>query len=660
MKRIIVLIFFIFYVFLCSAQEINKSEIEKVAKILFLQNEPNNKAENKPVYINELSNNDTILLYLVNNNTDFVLFANDLRVNPILGYSNEGTYDGENIPPQLKELLENYKNELLEIKRGKVKTERKYTNEWQKLLNSDFSGQKTSVFPIIKVNWNQGSGWNRFCPEDIDGPDGHVYAGCVAVSMAQSMSVYEHPAQGVGESSYFADEYGTLYANYQETEYKWDSMSNTVADDYNSLLLYHCAVSVKMGFSPDGSGAYTRDIANALRSYFDYSPNVYSTNSTNDQAWIDLLKSELDEGRPISYGGNNGSENGHAFNLDGYNSSDAFHVNWGWSGSYNGYFQITALTPGTNNFSYNAVAVLNIIPTDHSPTNIELSNYNFIEKLPVGTIVSVIHVEDPDENDEYSYSVEGTRPIGGVIYCPFYIDGDSLKNNELIENNFHQNIEIKITATDLQNNEFSKIFVLNVLKENYSPTNITINNTFLDDDYSIGSVVGILSTVDQDTVDTFTYTFEINENPEVGKDNDKFTISNDTLFTNFDFLNFEKNQCSIYLKSSDKKDEFVNKEIIIDIQRASGIFSLNEKNTLCIYPNPSNTGLFALDFSKLNAENLGKKYELKIFDLKGTLIKSISGVLTLNEISFQIDKKGFYFIQFSTENIIMSQKVFYQ
>ena len=43
------------------------------------------------------------------------------------------------------------------------------------------------VEPFINVTWNQSSGWNMFCPEDEEGPGGHVYVGCVAVSMAQAM-----------------------------------------------------------------------------------------------------------------------------------------------------------------------------------------------------------------------------------------------------------------------------------------------------------------------------------------------------------------------------------------------------------------------------------------------------------------------------------------
>jgi hypothetical protein len=38
---------------------------------------------------------------------------------------------------------------------------------------------------------------------------------------------------------------------------------------------------------------------------------------------------------------------GHAFVLDGYDSLDFVHVNWGWYGSSNGYFRINHLDPSS-------------------------------------------------------------------------------------------------------------------------------------------------------------------------------------------------------------------------------------------------------------------------------------------------------------------------
>lgn len=582
-----------------------------------------------------------------------------MRVNPILGYSDAGSYDAENMPPQLLDLLESYKEEIIAVKRGEFKELKSYKSDWDNYLKANFNQIKASVDPIIKVKWNQGSGWNRFCPEDVDGPGGHVYAGCVAVSMAQSMSVYKHPAKGVGESSYYAEGYGSLSANYGETEYNWGLMSSSSSDDYNSLLLYHCAVALKMGFSPDGSSAYTRDIASSLKSHFDYSSSVYSKSSTEDQAWIDLLKSELDAGRPISYGGSNGVDMGHAFNLDGYNSSDAFHVNWGWSGSYNGYYQVTALTPNGSDFSKGATAVLNIIPKDHSSTDIVLSKTQFIDTIAINTVISVITTEDPDAEDTFIYNVVGEEGVWGQTYCPFFIDLDSLKLKESVSSDEYNQLGIIITSEDSQGNKIEKNFKIDVLKENYAPTNITLNNKSFDDTISIGTMIGVFNTVDQDEVDTFSYAFEVNENLDIGKDNGKFSILNDTLFSNFDFSNYDGTQCSVFVKSADKRNETVTKEFLLDINKTTGILEFDFEQEVKVYPNPSSTGLFYINLDSFKDEYLGNMYRLNVYNLQGVVVKSLIGDLS-KEVSFQLNKKGLYIIQLEIADKTISKKVFYE
>ena len=111
--------------------------------------------------------------------------------------------------------------------------------------------------------------------------------------------------------------------------------------------MYHCGVSVDMDYSPDGSAAFSEDVPGALSTYFDYNSNDIQWKTVADlgtTAWLTLLKTELNAGRPMLYRGQSDG-GGHAFICDGYDPNDYLHFNWGWSGFCDGYYAFGALDP---------------------------------------------------------------------------------------------------------------------------------------------------------------------------------------------------------------------------------------------------------------------------------------------------------------------------
>jgi hypothetical protein len=119
-----------------------------------------------------------------------------------------------------------------------------------------------------------------------------------------------------------------------------------------------------MDYGPDSSGAYPQDVAPALRDYFGYSADdSVSRSGYTADAWMSKLRDDLDESRPVFYGGY--GTGGHAFVCDGYLSSgDYFHFNWGWDGYADGYFLLNDLTPGGGDFNDGQAAVFGIEPED--------------------------------------------------------------------------------------------------------------------------------------------------------------------------------------------------------------------------------------------------------------------------------------------------------
>jgi hypothetical protein len=124
-------------------------------------------------------------------------------------------------------------------------------------------------------------------------------------------------------------------------------------------------IAVDMMYSPDGSGAYMGDAAQALINYFGFSPSLHLESKGNNAQWISMLKAELDLKQPLCYSGH-GDDGGHAFVCDGYEGTDHFHFNWGWSGYSDGYFYVSNLNPSYN-FTNGQSAIFGIVPATGYP-----------------------------------------------------------------------------------------------------------------------------------------------------------------------------------------------------------------------------------------------------------------------------------------------------
>ena len=158
-------------------------------------------------------------------------------------------------------------------------------------------------------------------------------------------------------------DYGTLTANFGNTTYNYSLMPNYLDGSTPSnqilavaKLLYHCGVAVDMFYGPEGSMAFHDDIADAMEQYFKYDSCLTLWQSSYSGDWDEMLKADLDAGRPIIYCAY-ANEGGHEFVCDGYDDQDFFHFNWGWGGLHNGYFLTSNMNPSfVFNSSHGVVA----------------------------------------------------------------------------------------------------------------------------------------------------------------------------------------------------------------------------------------------------------------------------------------------------------------
>ena len=297
--------------------------------------------------------------YVFGNESCFVIVSADNCVTPIIGYSTENGFGQAAMPDNIFYWLKAYDEEISTTISRHTEASDAIRSEWDSLLDGNGLEPKTrtNVSPLLHTTWDQIEPYNNLCPVNTSGGSGgHAYTGCVATAMAQLMKYWEHPVKGTGSHSYNCPGYGQQSANFASTTYDWDHMkssysgSNTATEiTAVALLMYHCGISLDMayGIGTEGSAASSSNVPNALKTYFNYasSTEIRMKSSYSDSQWITMLKTELDNARPIYYFGRSSSA-GHAFLCDGYDNSNLFHFNWGWSGSNNGYFAIGALSPG--------------------------------------------------------------------------------------------------------------------------------------------------------------------------------------------------------------------------------------------------------------------------------------------------------------------------
>lgn len=326
----------------------------------------------------------------------FVIVAGDDVACPILGYSGDSRLNPDSPGPAFLFWIESLSRQIRQAVDSGVASEPVTLAEWQALANGLplAPHDADSVAPLLRTKWGQFPYYNELCPYDESRGE-HAVTGCVATAMAQIMKHWDHPRSGVGSSRYRHPDYGTLSADYGSTVYQWNQMPNQLGSGSSSAqlsavatLMSHCGVSVQMGYGVDGSGiSDIRMVVDALTRYFDYAGSVAQVKKkeSSDSLWKAALRSELSAGRPVFYVGYSpDGDEGHAWVCDGYDRNGLFHMNWGWDGSADGHYALTALTAAGSDFSEDQLAIIGIVPNGSASTaELELSEAVSVSANPI-------------------------------------------------------------------------------------------------------------------------------------------------------------------------------------------------------------------------------------------------------------------------------------
>jgi len=241
----------------------------------------------------------------------------------------------EDMPEGLKEMLRSYQTQPRYAERQKGR----------------------AVAPLLKTIRHQDSPFNGSCPYYIY-DDGRVskercIVGCVATSIEQVLTYYRYPEALVDTLHGWETEHYTIPDVMPGTKIDWDHILDDYRSGYNDFqaeavadLSYWCGMAAHMNWGLESSGANLFTAFEPLYRAFDYKTLAYVPRAMySTPKWNALLRNELENGRPICYTGHNMALSGHAFNIDGVDEEGYYHINWGYGGNYDGYFDLDYLNP---------------------------------------------------------------------------------------------------------------------------------------------------------------------------------------------------------------------------------------------------------------------------------------------------------------------------
>lgn len=292
---------------------------------------------------------DAFYVFNAEGNGGYVIVSGDDRTTEILGYSETGNLDMNQLPENLKWWLDGYNRQIKALGNSvkpAQKSKTRVADSWE------------AIAPLIKTKWNQHEPFNLMCPDKngkVFGDDGFdvnyiCVTGCVAAAMAQIMYYYNYP-QNCPAIDEYTMEKGWKMNALPATTFKWAQMKKTYKGDETdesaeavAELFRYCGQAVSMDYGLGGSeaGVSPYDMAEV----FGYSKNakLLSRSMYSSSDWEDMVYKDLSENHPVLYGGASMS-GGHQFIVDGYDGNGLYHMNWGWGGMSDGYYVLSLANP---------------------------------------------------------------------------------------------------------------------------------------------------------------------------------------------------------------------------------------------------------------------------------------------------------------------------
>ena len=346
---------------------------------VLLKAEMGNSKINQPVY------------YIYNTATTFIVVAGDDRAEDILMVGDRPLSDVNNLPGGLQDMLGQYKDQIMFLQEhpGMGPT---FVQEPTPRLNA------TTYGPLLTCNWDQEAPYYNQCKFSSY----QCLTGCPATSASMVFYFWKYPTGETGVvpgykstisiSSYSSRSY--THSALPSTTFDWANMLDDYTGSYTTAqgtavatLMHYVGQAERMGYGVNGSGVSVDSVCNIRDAFIRFGYNssttrfvkktsAYSGGTTlySDSQWAAMIQEEMAAGRPIVFCAVSSSAGGHAFNVDGYNSStNKYHINFGWSGEGNAWCSLNSFGYSSYNFNVYQQMVIGIQPPSGSTATPTLS-----------------------------------------------------------------------------------------------------------------------------------------------------------------------------------------------------------------------------------------------------------------------------------------------
>ncbi len=326
----------------------------------------------------------TPVYYIFNTATTFVIVSGDDRAEEILAIGDK-PLNLDRIPQNMQVLLDQYKEQLdWLLTNPDVKVDKPVAVKSPKL-------KAKAVGPLMTALWDQEAPYNNLCKFTYSGTTYTCLTGCPATSASMVLYYWKYPTGPVGPvpaytstldiggGGYWGNEVNFTYAALPQVTFDWDNM----LDDYTSgsalgytteqgnavaTLMRYVGQAEEMMYGVNGSGIYTSAAQIVADMYISFGYDETTTRLVHkseytEASWAQLLQEEIAEGRPVVFMAVDSYNGGHAFNVDGYDSSlNKYHVNFGWSGDGNNWYAMNAFSYGGYTFNSDQQMIIGIQP----------------------------------------------------------------------------------------------------------------------------------------------------------------------------------------------------------------------------------------------------------------------------------------------------------